>query len=91
MVLDGRGDNVVTLKSSPKFDMHPTRAELYAMGTALREKCPRSSHGSWQPSADRADPVQLLEQANHGRMEELIPIRYGRMLQSPFTSITGRR
>lgn len=76
-------------KTSSAFRMHPSRAELYQMGKILREKCPRSSHAAWKPAADRPDPVQLLEQANIGRIPELIPIRYGRMLHSPFTFFRG--
>ncbi len=77
------------LESSLKFGFHPSREELYALGKSLRDSCPRSAHATWQPTPDRVDPLQLLEQSSAGRISELIPIRYGRMLQSPFTFFRG--
>lgn len=77
------------LESSPRFGFHPSRAELYAAGKALRDKCPRTSHANWEPDADRIPPLTLLERSNEGRLPDLIPIRYGRMLQSPFTFYRG--
>ena len=75
--------------SSPAFQPHPTRAELYAMGKSLREKCPRASHAAWQPAADRPDPVSLVLKADEGRVPELLPLRHGRMVLSPFTFYRG--
>src|SRR5262249_13723953 len=49
----------------------------------------RASHGDWEPSPDRPDPVALLEDQAHSRVPELVPIRYGRMLVSPFTFYRG--
>jgi uncharacterized protein (DUF2252 family) len=69
--------------------MHPSRDELYAIGKSLRDKCPRASHAAYQRSADRPDPIVLLEESNKGRIPELIPVRYGRMLVSPFTWYRG--
>ena len=66
-----------------------SHAELYAKGKSLRKKCPRSSHAAWQATKKRADPVRLVEQANEGRIPELIPLRHGRMLPSPFTFYRG--
>jgi len=74
---------------SPAFQSHPSRAELYEMGKSLREKCPRKAHAVWDASHDRPDPVQLLEESSKGRIPELIPIRYGRMMQTPFTFYRG--
>jgi hypothetical protein len=59
------------------------------MGKALRAKCPRTSHADWRPPADRPDPVSLLAQSDQGRIPRLIPLRHGRMLQSPFTFYRG--
>lgn len=67
----------------------PTTAELYALGKSLREKCPRSSHAAWKAPSNRPDPLRLLAQDNRGRIPELIPIRYGRMLRTPFTFYRG--
>lgn len=62
------------------------RAEL---GKAARGKVPRSRHGEWAPAADRPDPIELLEQQASTRVPELVPIRYGLMLVSPFTFFRG--
>ena len=75
--------------SSPAFQSHPSRAERYAMGKSLREKCPRASHAAWQPAADRPDPVSLVLKADEGRLPELLPLRHGRMVLSPFTFYRG--
>ena len=73
----------------PTIQSHPSPDELYAMGKSLREKCPRSSHAAWQAPHDRPDPLHLLEESSKGRIPDLIPIRYGRMLQTPFTFYRG--
>ena len=69
--------------------MHRTVAERAAIGKAARALVPRSSHGEWAPAADRRDPVDLLEEQAASRVPELVPIRYGRMLVSPFTFYRG--
>jgi uncharacterized protein (DUF2252 family) len=74
---------------SPAFQPQPTRAERYAMGKSLREKCPRASHAAWQPAADRPDPLSLVLKADEGRVPELLPLRHGRMVLSPFTFYRG--
>ncbi len=63
--------------------------ERAARGKTAREKVPRSSHGEWEPSARRKDPVDVLEGQAETRVPELVPIRYGRMLASPFTFFRG--
>ena len=68
---------------------HPTLAERAARGKAERKLVPLSVHGEWQPSSDRPDPVSLLEEQGTSRVPELVPIRYGRMLVSPFTFYRG--
>jgi uncharacterized protein (DUF2252 family) len=67
----------------------PTRSELVAAGKKLRETCPRSSHAEWNAPHNRRDPVELMQSSNAGRIPELIPIRHGRMLRSPFTFYRG--
>ena len=67
----------------------PSPAELRAIGKRLREKCPRSSHADWKAPVNRPNPLRLLEQSNKGRIPELIPIRFGRMLRTPFTFYRG--
>jgi uncharacterized protein (DUF2252 family) len=58
-------------------------------GKKQRSFIPRESHAEWNPKADRTDPVQILIDSSAGRVENLIPIRYGRMLQSPFAFLRG--
>jgi hypothetical protein len=60
-----------------------------ADGKAARAAVPRSSHGRWEPAADRADPVDVLSDQDQTRVPELVPIRHGRMLRSPFAFFRG--
>src|SRR5271166_4847702 len=73
----------------PAFQAHQSRTELAAMGKALREKCPRTSHAEWKPPHDRPDPVRLVLKADEGRLPELLALRHGRMVASPFTFYRG--
>ena len=68
---------------------HFTPAERAARGRAARAELPRSAHADWQPGPMRRDPVELLEEQAQTRLPELGPIRYGRMLVSPFTFFRG--
>ncbi len=68
---------------------HFTLAERAARGKAARAEVPRSAHAAWEPSPVRPDPIELLEQQAETRVPELVPIRYGRMLVSPFTFYRG--
>ncbi len=61
----------------------------YQEGKALRSKVARNSHAEWRPAPRRPDPIDLLERSSVGRLPDLVPIRYGRMLQSPFTFFRG--
>jgi uncharacterized protein (DUF2252 family) len=63
--------------------------ERLAKGKALREIALRKAQAEWKPPADRPDPVDMLIESSKGRLEELIPIRYGRMMVSPFTFYRG--
>ena len=64
-------------------------SERVARGKAARREVPRSSHAAFEPAAHRLDPVELLERQADTRLPELVPIRYGRMLASPFTFYRG--
>jgi uncharacterized protein (DUF2252 family) len=75
--------------SKPKAVPHPTVAERAATGKAARAVAPRSGQGEWEPASGRRDPVELLEEQAESRVSELVPIRYGRMLVSPFTFYRG--
>ena len=66
-----------------------TVSERIARGKAARREVPRSSHAAFQPTAHRLDPIELLERQAEVRVSELVPIRYGRMLASPFTFYRG--
>ena len=68
---------------------HLTVEERIARGRDARAAVPRSSHGSWEPAPNRPDPIALLEEQAESRVPELVPIRYGRMLESPFTFYRG--
>ena len=68
---------------------HPSVEERVARGKAARSAVPRSSHAHFEPAADRRDPVELLEQQAADRLPDLVPIRYGRMLASPFAFYRG--
>jgi uncharacterized protein (DUF2252 family) len=69
--------------------VHLSVEERLARGRTARTACPRRSHGAWTPAADRLDPVTLLEEQSVSRVPELVPIRHGRMLASPFTFFRG--
>ncbi len=66
-----------------------TLKERYAAGKALREACPREAHAVWKSPADRPDAVQLVLNAEKGRLPDLLPLRHGRMVRSPFTFYRG--
>jgi uncharacterized protein (DUF2252 family) len=68
---------------------HLTVEERVARGRAARRAAPRPGHGRWEPAAGRPDPVALLEEQAESRVADLVPIRYGRMLVSPFTFYRG--
>ncbi|KRF41201.1 hypothetical protein ASG96_10610 [Terrabacter sp. Soil810] len=68
---------------------HLTPQERVARGKAARNETPRSSHAGWAPATNRLDPIALLEEQATSRVPELVPLRYGRMLVSPFTFYRG--
>ena len=70
----------------PKF-LHAD--ERRAKGKALREEVPRDAHAHWKAPKGRADIVDLLEKSNQGRLEHLVPIRHGRMMESAFAFFRG--
>jgi len=84
----GNADSIDFARQIPQTHVQRLN-ERIAAGKALRMRCPRKSHAEWQPSAERADPVDLLIENSVGRMEDLIPIRYGRMLANPFAFYRG--
>jgi uncharacterized protein (DUF2252 family) len=69
--------------------LHLSAKERFAAGKALRKKVPRSAHAQWKVPNHRHDPVALLKKSDHGRLPELLPIRYARMKASPFAFFRG--
>lgn len=65
------------------------RAERKDEGKAMRLAVPLASHAQWHAPANRRDPIDQLVESGIGRVPELLPIRYGRMMQSPFAFYRG--
>src|SRR5260370_23014101 len=68
---------------------HPSIDERKAMGRQAGDQTPPSSHANWRPAADRPDPVGLLGEQDATREPDLVPVRHGRMMVSPFTFYRG--
>ena len=68
---------------------HPSLDERAEHGRQAREHTPRDSHSGWRPASDRADAVTLLDEQNLTRDQDLVPVRHGRMMASPFTFYRG--
>jgi uncharacterized protein (DUF2252 family) len=68
---------------------HPSLDARIAAGESAREQTPPSAHANWKPADDRPDPIALLEKQNETREPDLIPVRHGRMMVSPFTFYRG--
>jgi uncharacterized protein (DUF2252 family) len=86
----GRGGTTAASKSKPgRAVSHLSIAERIERGKAARKQVPRAGHALFEPLSTRANPVELLERQAKTRVPELVPIRYGRMLVSPFTFYRG--
>ncbi|MFY9864314.1 MAG: DUF2252 family protein, partial [Trebonia sp.] len=90
--------SVLTAEAPPRgtqrYQLDPgvgrlTPAESAARGKTARAEVPRASHATFDPPPDRPDPISLLEEQGKSRVPELVPIRYGRMMVSPFTYYRG--
>ena len=68
---------------------HLSQSDCYAAGKALRKTCPRESHATWKAPTGRREPVEMVLAAEKGRLPELLPLRHGRMVRSPFTFYRG--
>ncbi|MCW2908069.1 MAG: hypothetical protein JWL68_2858 [Actinomycetia bacterium] len=79
--------NTSTGLEAPRRRLTP--AERKVRGKAARAEVPRESHAQWQPPADRPDPVDLLASQGASRVPDLVPVRYGRMMETPFTYYRG--
>jgi uncharacterized protein (DUF2252 family) len=80
---------IVRGHATPELPLSAKRDELAATGRALRARVPRTSHADWTEPSGRRDPVDALIEVTKGLYPELVPIRFGRMLQSPFTFFRG--
>ena len=78
-----------TAKRHTPLKASGTRAERKSAGKTLRDAVPISTHGQWSVAETRADPIALLQAEDEGRLQHLLPIKYGRMIASPFTFLRG--
>src|SRR3954451_2647164 len=77
------GDMTVLQIAHPSIDQRQARGVKAAEHTAL------DSHAGWKPATDRPDPVSLLQEQDESREQDLVPVRHGRMMVSPFTFYRG--
>jgi uncharacterized protein (DUF2252 family) len=84
---------VVKRKTNPKQSASSADIESIierqAHGKSYRNFVARADQAKWEPHSSRRDPLEILEESNKSRIQELVPIRYGRMLKSPFTFFRG--
>lgn len=80
-----KSENSSTSFSTPAFEKKATYDERYTAGKLIRDKCPRVSHANWKAPASREDVLSIIKKSEDGRLPELLPLRHGRMVQSPFT------
>lgn len=83
------GQSGSSVGASTSTQAHRSPAERAALGRAARRAAPRTGLATWEAPAGRADPVAILEAQGASRVPELVPIRYGRMLASPFAFFRG--
>ena len=85
-----RSKNKTPANETGRFEpLMRSRDQRIADGQALRETVLRTSHAMWKGHPKGRDPVAILKASNRDRLPELVPIRYGRMLRSPFTFLRG--
>ena len=82
------------VRGTQRYELDPgvgrlTPAESAARGKTARAEVPRDSHATFDPPPDRPDPIGLLVEQGKSRVPELVPVRYGRMMVSPFTFFRG--
>ena len=75
--------------NAPSEALYRSPAERRAEGKRLRDAVPRAGHSGWKPPRKRRDPVEVVLAANEGRLLDLVPIRHGRMMKSPFDFYRG--
>ena len=82
-------DKVPTNETGRFEPVMRSRDQRLADGRALRDTVPRTSHAVWKRPDKSRDPIHILKESNRGRLPSLVPVRYGRMLRSPFTFLRG--
>lgn len=82
-------DKVPTVRAGRFEPVMLSRDQRIADGQALRDTIPRKSHAVWEGPPKRRDPLAILKASNRDRLPGLVPVRYGRMLRSPFTFLRG--
>src|SRR4051794_39586017 len=88
-VLDTTGSREGAVEMTVLHIAHPSLDERAEHGRQAREHTRLDSHTGWRPAADRPDPVTLLDEQNRTREQDLVPVRHGRMMASPFTFYRG--
>ncbi len=88
-VKEGKAKGTAARETVPSEVPYRSPSERRAEGKKLRDAVPRADHGGWNPFKERRDPVELVLAQNEGRLPNLVPIRHGRMLQSPFAFYRG--
>ncbi len=78
-----------TRRYSGHYGYMEAHARERRCGRELRQTVPRKAHAAWSPAANRPDPLGILEAQNATRLPELVPVRWGRMLESPFAFLRG--
>src|SRR5215472_9034432 len=78
-----------SIRSGESRVVGPSIEERMSRGKGLRYRVSRSSHAEWTAPTGRPDPIEVLQHSDRGRLPELLPIRYGRMRQSPFAFFRG--
>ncbi len=86
---NAQDEKAATRRAKAPAVAHLSAEERASRGKVARAEVPRGSHAGFEPSSTRPDPVALLEEQAATRVPELVPIRYGRMLVSPFTFYRG--
>src|ERR1700722_13629369 len=81
--------NVQSIRREDSSALGPSVEARMGIGKALRERVSRNIQATWKAPPDRPDPIDILQQSDRGRLPELLPIRYGRMRQSPFAFYRG--
>jgi uncharacterized protein (DUF2252 family) len=88
-----RRHTVLAIAESDAFgslQKRPTsRRERFAIGRTLRKQVPRKALGRWEAPIGRRNPVELIQESHRGRLDELVPIRVGRMIKSPYGYLRG--